>query len=103
MGKPQSRKKHRQQKVSKYGIKSRRFEAGSMIDSIYDDIQQGRKKDLPVDLDLPGRGQFYCVACAKYFKDEENLTKHERSKPHKRQCKRLLEEPHRGEDPPKDY
>lgn len=73
-----------------------------MIDAIYDDIKEGRKDDLPIDLDLPGQGQFYCVACAKYFRDEENLTRHGTSKQHKRQLKRLQEEPHRGEDLPRD-
>ena len=102
MGKPQSRRKHRQQKVSLYGIKTRRFTAEAMIDQIFDDVQEGRKETMPVDLDLPGQGQFYCVACARHFKDEENLGKHRRTKQHKRQLKRLQEEPHRGEDLPRD-
>lgn len=62
-----------------------------------------RRKVLPVDLDKPGMGQYYCVACARYFKDLDNLESHERSKPHKRRCKALQESPHRGEDLPRDF
>lgn len=102
MGKPQGRKKHRQHAASVYGIKGRRFTADQMMDKIYDDMHEGRKEVLPVDLDLPGQGQIYCVSCARYFKDEEVLGQHQRTKVHKRQLKRLQEEPHRGEDLPRD-
>ena len=90
-----------------------------MIDVVYDDIRLGRKKDLEVDFDKPGlfrryrclegrsltsfvlgMGQIYCIACAKYFKDEEVLAEHNRTKPHKRRLKALQRSPHRGEDLP---
>ncbi|KNC47699.1 zinc finger protein 593 [Thecamonas trahens ATCC 50062] len=45
-----------------------------------------------VDYDLPGKGQFYCVSCAKHFLDLGNLEQHRRGKPHKRQLKRLRKE-----------
>jgi bud site selection protein 20 len=102
MGKPEGRRKHRESKISKYGIKTRRFDANSMIDQVYDDVKLGRKEDLPVDLDKPGMGQIYCVACAKYFRDERTLGEHAKTKSHKKRLKELREEPHRGHDLPVD-
>ncbi len=55
-----------------------------------------------MNLDLPGNGQFYCVSCAKYYKNVEALETHNRSKLHKRLLKVLREEPHRGEALPID-
>ncbi|KAF8323484.1 uncharacterized protein EI90DRAFT_3130351 [Cantharellus anzutake] len=45
----------------------------------------------PVDLELPGLGQHYCVECAKYFESDVALKSHWKGKVHKRQCKRLRE------------
>ena len=42
-----------------------------------------------IDYDLPGKGQFYCVSCAKHFRDLPNLEQHRRGKPHKRKLKKL--------------
>ena len=44
-----------------------------------------------------GLGQIYCVACARYFRDDDNYDRHIRTKPHKKRVKELQEEPHRGE------
>lgn len=84
--------------------------------------QLGRKNVLPVDFDLPANGQIYCVSCAKYFKNDEAIARHNKSKAgqfvwsadgrccllashmqlHKRLLKVLQEEPHRGEALPID-
>lgn len=46
----------------------------------------------PLDFELPGLGQHYCVECAKYFETDVALKSHWKSKVHKRRCK-LLREP----------
>jgi len=46
----------------------------------------------PIDEDLPGQGQFYCLQCARYFQGSDALEKHYRSKPHKRRLK-VMKEP----------
>jgi len=45
----------------------------------------------PVDYDLPGLAQHYCVECAKYFETDSTLQTHWKSKLHKRRCKKLME------------
>lgn len=62
------RKVHTNKKVRSNDYKTRRFNANQMPDQIYDDMKTGRKNVQPIDLDLPGAGQIYCVSCAKYFK-----------------------------------
>jgi len=45
----------------------------------------------PIDVELPGLGQHYCVECAKHFESDEALKSHWKSKVHKRRCKALRE------------
>ncbi|KAJ7594759.1 hypothetical protein C8J56DRAFT_448270 [Mycena floridula] len=45
----------------------------------------------PLDFDLPGLAQHYCVECAKYYETDAALQSHWRSKVHKRRCKQLKE------------
>lgn len=52
------------------------------------------KAATEVDEDKPGLGLYYCVACAKYFRDSIALTAHEKQKPHKRRLKMLMHAPH---------
>ncbi|KAH8738703.1 hypothetical protein FG386_000494 [Cryptosporidium ryanae] len=47
---------------------------------------------LPVDPDLPGNGQFYCITCARYFINSSSLISHNRSKDHKRLLKKIKTE-----------
>ena len=58
------------------------------IDQIQDDIELKKNCATEIapelDEDLPGLGQYYCVACARYFIDEDTLRAHEITKPHKR-------------------
>ena len=41
----------------------------------------------PLDDDLPGRGQFYCIPCARHFIDQRALETHLKSKQHKKTLK----------------
>ena len=48
------------------------------------------KKEL--DPDKPGLGQFYCVACCKYFINQKAIDDHQKQPKHKRRLKVLLTE-----------
>lgn len=45
---------------------------------------------LPIDEDLPGLGQFYCIPCSRYFKDNPTLQEHMQSSKHKRKYVREM-------------
>ncbi|KAF4669182.1 hypothetical protein FOL47_002663 [Perkinsus chesapeaki] len=68
------------------------------IDQIHDDLKAPEKfSNMPVDEDLPGRGQHYCVACAKYFITDIALVAHFKTAKHRRRLKQALEDPHTQE------
>lgn len=59
------------------------------IDQIFDEVQPDKieksiSKATEPDEDLPALGQFYCIACHRYFKSEEVLKEHNTQKTHKR-------------------
>lgn len=47
---------------------------------------------------LPGLGEHHCLACSRYFADAAALSTHVNSKLHKRQLKKLKEEPYTIEE-----
>ncbi|OII75128.1 hypothetical protein cand_003940 [Cryptosporidium andersoni] len=54
--------------------------------------------DLLIDTDLPGKGQYYCISCARYFIDNNSLENHKKTKSHKRSLKRVITEDPWNED-----
>ena len=50
-------------------------------------IKQLERKDV----DKVGKGEHYCLPCDRFFMNGNDLEKHERSKPHKKRLKLLLE------------
>jgi hypothetical protein len=53
------------------------------LDQINEDLQPEKAAKLsnqPLDLDLPGNGQFYCIECNRYFTDDLTLGKHRKTK-----------------------
>ncbi|PHJ17964.1 bud site selection [Cystoisospora suis] len=58
---------------------------GKDIDQVHDDMKRGQV-ELPIDEDLPGKGQFYCASCARYFVSDAALQVHSRTKAHKRRA-----------------
>eukprot|EP00438_Fugacium_kawagutii_P024759 Skav204252 [mRNA] locus=scaffold912:80551:83877:- [translate_table: standard] len=71
------------------------------IDQVHDDLkapQNFQPGALPRDEDLPGMGQFYCIACNRFFESEEVKAKHERSKLHKRRLQKASDDPHTQQD-----
>ncbi|BGP17875.1 hypothetical protein JCM10213_008328 [Rhodosporidiobolus nylandii] len=83
-------------------IKTRRYKRD--IDQIAEDLKDGGKQKFMDDLakkdleDLPGLAQFPCVPCARYFADDVSLQTHLKTKVHKRQLKKLAEEPYTIEE-----
>lgn len=49
-----------------------------------DDKHLAQHKNTKAVEDLPGLGQHYCIACAKWFESAANLGAHQRGKVHKR-------------------
>ncbi|KAJ7235596.1 hypothetical protein O6H91_Y448300 [Diphasiastrum complanatum] len=55
-------------------------------DLIHQDIQKQRSTEVsqPLDEDLPGLGQFYCLHCDRYFGSETAQNDHFKTKRHKK-------------------
>ncbi|KAJ1651693.1 hypothetical protein IWQ61_007807 [Dispira simplex] len=65
------------------------------FDQIYEDVKPENIQKLllqPLDVDLPGGGQHYCVECARHFISEHALTGHKKTQSHKRRVKQLKTE-----------
>ncbi|EEB06238.1 zinc finger protein [Schizosaccharomyces japonicus yFS275] len=74
-------------------------EYGRDLDQIQDDLKEPEKfQSLPLDPDLPGLGQHYCIECARHFESDHSLREHRRSKIHKRRLKQLQEVPYTQEE-----
>jgi bud site selection protein 20 len=78
--------------------KRKRFLARA-VDQIAEDMSdplkaEALRTDQPIDFDLPGMGQFYCVECARYFISDKVLSDHCRTKLHKNRLKELKETPY---------
>nr|XP_039264624.1 zinc finger protein 593-like [Styela clava] len=71
------------------------------VDQIHEDMKPGNKNKLlnqPIDTDLPGEGQNYCLHCARHFIDITALKSHFKTKVHKRRLKQLATEPYTQEE-----
>ncbi|KAL1935736.1 hypothetical protein VTP01DRAFT_4876 [Rhizomucor pusillus] len=67
------------------------------LDQVHEDIKPEnaeKLKNQPLDPDLPGLGQNYCVECARHFISPDALIEHVRGKYHKKRLKLLKEEPY---------
>ncbi|CBI30137.3 unnamed protein product, partial [Vitis vinifera] len=51
---------------------------------------EGEKKPLPVDEDLPGMGQYYCLHCDRYFANVAVRDEHFKTKRHKKRLKQMM-------------
>jgi len=95
MGRVARKKQHKGDRPLKEKYRTRRKTKDH--DQIHVDLQPEQARRLlnqPVDIDVTGAGQFYCLHCAKYFIDETALRKHFTGKPHKRRIKALQTEPY---------
>ncbi|GIY80688.1 zinc finger protein 593 homolog [Caerostris darwini] len=67
------------------------------LDEIDNDLEPKNAEHLlnqPLDLDVAGGAQHYCLHCARYFIDNTALQGHFRTKVHKRRLKALETEPY---------
>ncbi|GAB4856646.1 hypothetical protein Ancab_014558 [Ancistrocladus abbreviatus] len=84
---------HRSVKKRRYSHKTRRrskfLQKGD--DAVYDELQkqEGERRPMPPDDDLPGMGQYYCLHCDRYFSSLEVRDEHFKSKRHKKRLKQM--------------
>ncbi|XP_020595890.1 zinc finger C2H2 protein ECU02_0310 [Phalaenopsis equestris] len=96
---------HRKVKKRRFSHKSARRSSFLLKgdDMVFDELKklaEGEEtKALPVDEDLPGMGQFYCLHCDRHFANDEVREEHYRSKRHKKRMKQMNgPSPHRQLD-----
>ena len=71
------------------------------LDQIDNDLTEKNAEKLlnqEIDSDKPGKAQFYCLHCARYFINDQALNEHFRTKVHKRRMKALELEPYSIEE-----
>ncbi|MEX6631886.1 hypothetical protein SGI36_21795, partial [Providencia rettgeri] len=53
-------------------------------DVVYDELKkpEDQRKELPLDEDLPGMGQYYCIHCDRYFANVTVRDEHFKTKKH---------------------
>jgi len=66
-----------------------RAEHGAAAGTAGQTSRQQKLLSLPLDPDLPGDGQFYCIPCARHFQSHNALAGHKKTKGHKKQLKLL--------------
>ncbi|GAV04450.1 hypothetical protein RvY_14724 [Ramazzottius varieornatus] len=94
MGQPTRRKHfHRGNARETKANKGRAATRTKALDQIYEELKLQStntfKKPLPINVELPGEGQHYCVECARYFVDGTTLKAHQTSKVHKQRAREL--------------
>lgn len=84
-------KTHRSVKKRRYSHKTSRRTKFLLKgdDAVFDELQkaEGDRKLLPVDEDLPGMGQYYCVHCDRYFANTSVRDEHFKTKRHRKRLK----------------
>lgn len=68
------------------------------LDLIYNDLSSKESiiklKNQPLDENLAGLGQYYCIQCAHYYENQLALDRHNKGKKHKRRVRELLVKPY---------
>ncbi|XP_027365627.1 zinc finger protein 593 [Abrus precatorius] len=75
---------HKTQRRTKFLIKG--------DDMVYEQLNKAEEErnPLPVDEDLPGMGQYYCLHCDRYFSNVAVRDEHFKTKRHKRRVKQMM-------------
>ncbi|KAK4583159.1 hypothetical protein RGQ29_026090 [Quercus rubra] len=85
---------HRNVKKRRYSHKTHRRDKFLVKgdDMVYDQLKKPdeEKKPLPVDEDLPGMGQYYCLHCDRYFANVAVRDEHFKTKRHKKRVKQMM-------------
>ncbi|KAI3683819.1 hypothetical protein L1987_84334 [Smallanthus sonchifolius] len=63
----------------------------SRDDAVYDELKKpdDERASLPLDEDLPGMGQYYCLHCDRYFANVAVRDEHFKTKRHKKRLKTM--------------
>jgi len=96
MGKCQRRRKNTSKNKQYQKVRKTKHKTKD-IDEILEDLKPEnivKLQSQPIDEDLPGLGQHYCVFCARYFTDKNTLEAHFKTKEHKKRVKRTNDEPY---------
>ena len=97
MGRVRRKRMHKNIRDTKRKFRTKRRTKD--MDQIHDDLKEPEKlTSQPIDYDLPGAGQHYCVECGRYFTDETSQEEHVKSKLHKRRLKELKDVPYTQEE-----
>ncbi|XP_019187122.1 PREDICTED: zinc finger protein 593 [Ipomoea nil] len=63
-------------------------------DAVYQELNKpdadAQTKNMPVDEDLPGMGQYYCLHCDRYFANVTVRDEHFKTKKHRRRVKLMM-------------
>ncbi|XP_033511346.1 uncharacterized protein LOC107763784 isoform X2 [Nicotiana tabacum] len=79
---------HRSVKKRRYSHKT--FRRSKFLvkgdDAVYDELKKPaeQRKEFPVDEDLPGMGQYYCLHCDRYFANVAVRDEHFKTKKHRK-------------------
>ena len=76
-------------------MKAKRFVKHN--DQRFEDLKPENMEKMlhqPMDENLPGLGQFYCIECAKYFVSTIAMNCHQKTRQHKKQVKDLKTQPY---------
>ncbi|KAL1920622.1 uncharacterized protein VTP21DRAFT_999 [Calcarisporiella thermophila] len=95
MGRIRRSRTHKSIRDNSRKFRTRRYTKD--LDQIHEDLKPENQKkfnEIPIDPDLPGLGQFYCIACARHFQSQTALDEHRQNKLHKKRLKLLQEEPY---------
>ncbi|KAF4569915.1 Bud site selection protein 20 [Pleurotus pulmonarius] len=76
-------------RASRTRVRTKDLDQIQLID--LDPKNRAKLEAQPLDFDIPGLAQHYCVECAKYYETDHALQSHWKSKVHKRRCKQLRE------------
>ncbi|CAK7343164.1 unnamed protein product [Dovyalis caffra] len=74
-------------------VKKRRYSHKTAHDAVYDELQKSDgevKATLPLDEDLPGMGQYYCLHCDRYFANVTVRDDHFKTKRHRKRVKQMM-------------
>ncbi|KAF4403396.1 hypothetical protein G4B88_008042 [Cannabis sativa] len=80
---------HRSVKKRRYSHKTHRRDKFLINDILFHFLDQGIKP-LPVDEDLPGMGQYYCIHCDRYFANVSVRDEHFKTKRHRKRMKLMM-------------
>ncbi|KAI3471872.1 hypothetical protein Pfo_028560 [Paulownia fortunei] len=82
---------HRSVKKRRYSHKTARRTKFLLKDILFIlQKAEGEGKSLPVDEDLPGMGQYYCLHCDRYFANVAVRDEHFKTKRHKKRLRQMM-------------